>query len=201
MAIDPSLTCSGWALFQIVDGQLLGVGRIRSLPPSHGLHARLTDLQAKILHTFELVELSENDVLICEDATSNLDPGAAAKIERVRGIFETLARARAMSVPGRIHPRTVQHEVMGLKGRQLSRRVVKGVARDIAVKLYGSRLTTFGFDCSEKSLLRNQDVLDAILVGSLAVTKAQNAMRCGRPLAEYFLTGHSRSNGRYSLVG
>src|SRR5690606_567012 len=130
LAVDPSLTCSGWALFELAtarpgQGKLVAVGKIRSLSPRVPLATRFSDLQRKIVGVYESLSLSGNDVLICESQTTMRDPRAAFKVEQVRGIFETVARSRSLHVPGRINPRSVQSEVMGLRGKQLARAVVK----------------------------------------------------------------------------
>src|SRR5689334_2486040 len=119
LSVDPSLTCSGWALFSLRSTALMGVGKIRSLPPSHALPDRLNDLQRKVQAVFDQFQLTEKDILVCEAPTTMKDPSAAIKVEQVRGMFESLARTRRVTVPGRINPRTVHHELLGLKGRQL----------------------------------------------------------------------------------
>ncbi len=192
MAVDPSLTCSGWALFDLSDelaggALLVAVGKIRSLAPSFPLATRLLDLQHKILQIFEQLSLGADDVLICESQTTMRDPRAAFKVEQVRGIFETVARSRALRVPGRINPRSVQSEVMGLRGKQLERAVVKHTAVQIVKSVYGDALSSLGFTVDNRNLLRHQDIVDAILVGSLAVSRVQGAERAGFDLEEAFL--------------
>ena len=48
LAIDPSLTCSGWALFDIKTKKLLSVGNVKSKKEG-GLSERLLDFQKKIV--------------------------------------------------------------------------------------------------------------------------------------------------------
>lgn len=186
IAIDPSLTCSGWALFSIADGALVGVGKVRPLPPSMPLAARLDDLQRKISLLFEHLSILENDVLVCEAPTTMRDPRAALKVEQVRSIFETLGRERGLAVPGRLNPRTVQYEVMGLGGRQLKREQVKAVAVQTVVRLYGPVLARIGFADEREALARHQDIVDAILVGTLALSRIQSAHRARIPLEDLF---------------
>ncbi len=186
MAIDPSLTCSGWALFSIENGNLAAVGKIRSLPAAVPLAERLRDLQEKISATFDQVELSRDDVLICEAPTTMKDPRAAFKVEQVRGIFEALARGRNLSVPGRINPRSVHFEVMGLRGKQLQRATIKDMASRVVCSLFANPLTDMGFDISTDSLKKHQDIVDAILIGSLGLTWIKAAQVAGGSLESYF---------------
>ncbi|MEZ4752710.1 MAG: hypothetical protein R3A13_00100 [Bdellovibrionota bacterium] len=83
IAVDPSLTCSGWALFCLKTKTLLGVGRIKSIPSKHAFNTRLDDLQAKISKVLAAPELGENDVLIAEAPTFMKDPDAALKLNKL----------------------------------------------------------------------------------------------------------------------
>lgn len=186
MSIDPSLTCSGWALFSIRDERLLAVGKIKSKPARFPLAIRLLDLQQKIKEIFERLQLSERDVLVCEAQTTMRDPRAAFKVEQVRGVFETIARERALEVPGRINPRSVQNQVMGLKGKQLRRSVVKDTALQTVMAVYGSSLENIGFQVSADNLKKHQDIVDAILVGSLGLVRIAAARRTVQPLTTFF---------------
>ncbi|MBX7144070.1 MAG: hypothetical protein K1X79_06440 [Oligoflexia bacterium] len=182
MAVDPSLTCSGWALFSVPQAdrsreRLLAVGKIKSLGPETALATRYLDLQEKIASILAAVELGAGDILVCEAPTTMRDPRAAFKVEQVRGIFETLARERGVSVPGRINPRTVQSEVMGLRGSQLRRAEVKDTAVIIVERLFADSLKELGFDVRRASLKRHQDIVDAILVGVTAVTRVRSGIR------------------------
>jgi Holliday junction resolvasome RuvABC endonuclease subunit len=187
MAIDPSLTCSGWALFSLRTSELLGVGKIRSTPPNgRSLSKRLEELQQQIFETFELLELGNGDLLVCEAPTTMRDPKAAFKVENVRGIFETVARGRGITVPGRLHPRSVQYEVMGLKGKQLGRELVKQTAVSTVSTLYQRSLQRLGFNIGEDNLKRNQDIVDAVLVGNLAIHRVQSAHLAGASYDQFF---------------
>jgi Holliday junction resolvasome RuvABC endonuclease subunit len=186
ISVDPSLTCSGWALFSIKNAQLMAVGKLRSLSPEKPLAIRLQDLHDKISKIFATLELGDDDVLICESPTTMRDPRAAFKVEQVRGIFEEVARQRSMRVPGRLNPRTVQYEVMGLRGKQLKREIVKATALSIARTLYGKALLGMGFELDDAFLSRHQDIVDAILIGSLGVTRIQSATTTGVTLEEMF---------------
>lgn len=186
MSVDPSLTCSGWALFDVGSASILGVGKIKSLPAKVPLAERLIDLQVKIEHVFASVDLDTNDVLICEAPTTMRDPHAAIKVEQVRGLFEVAARMRCVSVPGRINPRSVQYEVMGLRGRQLERSVVKETAAFVVSKLHGARLRELGIAAEPDELKRNQDIVDAILIGVTGLNWITTARRGGQSLEEFF---------------
>ncbi|MCO6429828.1 MAG: hypothetical protein J5J00_03125 [Deltaproteobacteria bacterium] len=186
IAVDPSLTCSGWAYFSTLESRLLAIGKIKSLPPGTPLAWRLQDLQHKINRMFDQLKIINDAVLICESATTMRDPRAAFKVEQVRGLFEAVARERGIIVPGRINPRSVQSEVMGLKGKQLSRPVVKEVAVKIVQSVYGERLASFGFQVDDGHLKANQDIVDAILIGSLGLARIGQAHAAQMPLEELF---------------
>jgi Holliday junction resolvasome RuvABC endonuclease subunit len=196
MAIDPSLTCSGWAIFSVHSGKLLGVGKIRSLPPSVAFGSRIADLQQKISSVFEHLKLCLNDVLVCEAPTTMRDPRAAFKVEQVRGMFETLARGRSVEVPGRLNPRSVQYEVIGLRGRQRVRVDVKNAAVQVVEALYGRELGELGFAEVSDELKKHQDIVDAILIGSLGLSRLRAAETAKTGLAEFFdREGNTRRSG------
>jgi Holliday junction resolvasome RuvABC endonuclease subunit len=186
LAVDPSLTCSGWAVFSIEKKQILGVGKVHSLPSSHPLETRLRHLQEKVTKIFDTLFLSNEDILVCEAPTTMLDPKAAFKVERVRGIFEAVARARGIVITGRINPRTVQYEVMGLQGKQLKRALVKEAAVKTVSILYTKSLESIGFDAKESNLRSNQDIVDAILIGAAALVHVENAHRAGSNIESVF---------------
>ncbi len=186
LAVDPSLTCSGWALLSIKTGEILGVGKIRSLPPCHHLSERLLDLQSKIHTIFAELKLGPSDLMICEAPTTMRDPRAALKVEQVRCIFEAVARQSGLKVPGRLNPRSVQYEVMGLKGKQLKRCLIKETARRIAVFIYNKDLVRLGFPSDCNSLKKNQDIVDALLIGHLAVQRVKSARVSGQKIENFF---------------
>ncbi len=186
VSIDPSLTCSGWALFSLGSGNLLGVGKLRSLSPIIPLSVRLITLQKRIEELLNEIKIGQNDVLICEGETSMKDPRAAFKVERVRGIFETVARSKGVTVPGRVSPRSIQSEVMGLKGAQKKRDDVKRVARGIVSAMFSDQLRKVGFDPSDKNIEGNQDIVDAILVGLFTMSRINIADATGESLVEIF---------------
>lgn len=181
LAIDPSLTCSGWALFSVESGSLLGVGKIRSMKPSFELSLRYKDLQHQIHSLFETLAIGSSDMLVCEAPTTMKDPKAAFKVEQVRGIFETLARQRGAFVPGRVNPRTVHFEILGLKGKQLKREIVKQTACTVAAHLHSKALFKIGFkDAAE--LKRHQDIADALLIGSVVLSRIKRLIHARQPL-------------------
>lgn len=186
LAVDPSLTCSGWALFDTDRERLLGVGKVRSLPSMLALARRLADLQEKIELVFESCGLGSGDILVCEAETTMKDPRAMIKQERVRGVFETVARRRRLLVPGRMNPRTVQSEMMGLRGAQAARAVVKDHAVHVVQRLYREKLERLGFDTDAHNLKRHQDVVDALLIGSMALVRIREARMAGVDVAELF---------------
>ena len=197
-AVDPSLTCSGWALFSISDGRVAAVGKIRGDAPSIALAERLERLQGRVRKILTELELAQQDVLVCESPTTMRDPHAALKVEQVRGIFETVARERSVVVPGRINPRSVHYEVMGLRGRQLERKTIKFAAVQTVKALYSENLLALGFDTGEKELKKHQDIVDAILVGRLALSRLQDSERAGVEPHEVFRgTTSARSRGSW----
>ncbi|MCB0332442.1 MAG: hypothetical protein KDD55_03015 [Bdellovibrionales bacterium] len=185
-AVDPSLTCSGWALFDFQDETLLAVGKVKSLPASEPISGRFEDLQTKIAHIYASLSLGKDDFVVCEAPTTMRDPRAALLVEQVRSIFETLARDRGASVPGRIHPRSVQYEVVGLRGKQLKREVVKSSALEVVSRLYGDALERIGFESSRSHLKKHQDVVDAVLIGAYGLSRISQAAATGQPFEEFF---------------
>ncbi len=190
-AVDPSLTCSGWALFNMRDESLLAVGKVKSLPASHPIASRFEDLQSKVSQIYDKLSLGERDMVVCEAPTTMRDPRAALLVEQVRSIFETLAREFGARVPGRIHPRSVQFEVVGLRGKQLKREVVKHSALEVVSRLYGDALERIGFENSLTHLKKHQDVVDAVLIGAYGLSRVSQAAATGQPFEEFFSTSQS----------
>jgi Holliday junction resolvasome RuvABC endonuclease subunit len=167
LAVDPSLTCSGWATFCLITKQLLAVGEIKALGPEYSMGLRLKNFQTEVQKLYQQLDLNSDDIVICEAPTTMRDPRAALLIEQVRCVFECLARNHGSHVPGRINPRTVHKELLGFRGlRQQRREVVKGQALAVAKVLYGEVLATFGIG---DKLAKHQDIADALLIGNLAL--------------------------------
>ena len=198
LAIDPSITCTGWALFSVKSENLIGVGKIKPLPPKHTLAERFSELNQQINQLFDQVKLGADDILICEAATSIKDPSAALKVEQVRAAFETLARERRAEVPGRIHPRTVHYEVLGLTGKQLPRKEIKAMACNAAKTIYEKQLSKLTFDCSDINLKKNQDIIDALLIGYITLSKIRSAKAVDMKLDMYFdsMSRHKKNSRR-----
>ena len=187
IAIDPSLTCSGWAMFEVSSQRLLSVGKLRALPTSYSMAERLSELQRQIDRLLEKIELNLNDVLLCEAPTTMIDPRAVIIVEQVRGLFEVVARSRGVRVPGRINSRSVQYEVMGLKGKQQKREEVKATAILVATNLYGERLRELNLLSDDgASLKKHQDIVDAILIGSYGLNKLKQSAQTGEPCEKFF---------------
>lgn len=191
LAIDPSLTCSGWALFDIKTKKLLSVGNVKSKKEG-GLSERLLDFQKKIVMLFEALRLNGHDVLICEEATTMIDPRATLVVEQVRCIFEVLARNLNVCVPGRINPRTVQYEIMGLKGVQIDREHVKKIARETVNAIYADMLSQIGFFKQDILKKSNQDIIDAILIGTLGLSRILSIHNTKLNLDEVFSSNYRR---------
>jgi Holliday junction resolvasome RuvABC endonuclease subunit len=188
MAVDPSLTCSGWALLSIPEGEVLAVGKIKAAPPSVPMATRLERLQGAIKKVLSNLSLGELDVLVCEAPTTMKDPHNAIKVEQVRGIFESTGRSRGVTVPGRVNPRSVQYEVMGLKGKQVARLEVKAAAVRTVQYLYAPALQRLGIEASDAVLKKHQDIVDAMLIGRFAVLRIQGALDSRQPLEQVFDT-------------
>jgi Holliday junction resolvasome RuvABC endonuclease subunit len=188
-AVDPSLVCSGWALFSVPESRLVAVGKIKAKAASYTMAERLLCIQRDVDHLFSKLQLGGDDVLVCEAPTAMQDPHNVIKVEQVRGLFEVLARQRGAEVPGRINPRSVQFEVMGLRGKQVSRTLVKDVAVRTAVALYPQELAGLGLPVDEEKLRKYQDIVDAILVGRFALLRLQEAMRGERALEDTLSSG------------
>lgn len=130
-----------------------------------------------------------------------LNPGSALKVEQVRSIFESVARSRGVIVPGRINPRTVQSELLGLRGKQLARKEVKLQARVVAERLYSNRLPQLDDELEDRSIsVRDlpQDIVDALLIGAVAVSKLQLAERLGTNVTDLLSSSRSNSAGSRS---
>lgn len=202
LAVDPSLTCSGWASFSMtpsgthVTGSLEAFGVVRPARAKSAVAERLSDIQEQIEALYEQLSLGPGDVVVCEAPTTMRDPRAAILVEQVRGIFEALARRRGVTVPGRIHPRTVHAEVMGLRGRQLRRSEVKAAAVGIVSHLYGAALRALGFEPRAESLSRHQDIVDAILLGHLGCVWLAAAASAELGIAEYFVSQNAPAHRR-----
>lgn len=201
--MDPSLTCSGWALFALNDGLPCAIGVISPPGTELALATRIELLQREVEQLLESFQLGTGDLLVCEGpAPLVLNPQSALKVEGVRGVFETVARSRGVSVPGRLNPRTVQSELLGMKGKQLDRRTVKEWARAAAIQLYGSRLDRL---LAKQELLRkdavpgrpakiSQDAIDALLIGAVAVGRFKLSASSGLSVEEVFQGGGKRRN-------
>lgn len=149
---------------------------------------RLERLQGSIKKVISDLTLGGADVLVCEAPTTMKDPLNAIKVEQVRGLFESSGRNLGVTVPGRVNPRSVQYEVMGLKGKQLGRTEVKAAAVRTVQYLYAPTLEGFGIKATDEELKRHQDIVDAILIGRFAVLKIQGALESRQSLESVFDT-------------
>ena len=187
LAIDPSVTCSGWACFALPGGEVVGVGELRGVPPGPPIAERISAIQQKIVNLLEHLQINIGDLVILEGATTMRDPRAALLVEQVRTIFEAIARQRGATVPGRINPRSVQFEVIGLRGAQACRADVKFAALRVAHALYAERLVQLGLKAENlEGLKRHQDLVDALLIGTLAVSRVRTAQESSRSLESIF---------------
>lgn len=186
LAVDPSLTSSGWALFCLDTGHIQQVGLIKAPGPGLSLSQRLELLQRDISALIQDLNLSKNDYLVCEGpAQVVINPKTTIKVEQVRSIFEAIARSYNVNVPGRINPRTVHVELLGIKGKQLERSIVKFLAKETALKLYKAQLEdVYRQDPPQKIIKIPQDILDALLIGTVAVTRIKFCRQSGFEISE-----------------
>jgi hypothetical protein len=85
---------------------------------------------------------------------------------------------------------------MGLKGKQLPRAEVKQAAVRTVEFLYSDQLIDLGIGAEK--LERHQDIVDAILIGKLALTRIQSAKNTSFPIEDLFAPrqGQKRSSWR-----
>lgn len=169
LAIDPSLISSGWALFKTSPRRCLAFGTIRTQKVKC-LESRLKSIQTQVNDLYTSINLSASDLVLVEDATKFIDPLNLIKVERVRAVFEVLARSSGIETK-RIHARTIQRFVMGLTGRQLKREIVKACARQTAWALYRSELMQIDGIKTVEDMKRCQDIVDALLIGHYATSQ------------------------------
>jgi Holliday junction resolvasome RuvABC endonuclease subunit len=195
-AVDPSLTSSGWALFSVQRNAPIAAGIISPPGTELSLAKRLETLQQEIRETLCIVKLGQSDLLVCEGpAHLVLNPNSALKVERVRSTFETVARELGVCVPGRLNPRTVQSELLGFRGRQVPREQVKKSAREVALRLFAKDLKEMPVIGAKIDKQVPQDIIDALLVGSLACSRIKHGLRSQLTPEEVFLPkARSRNN-------
>lgn len=197
LAVDPSLTSSGWALFE--KRRLLGVGHIKTRVGP--IAPRLESIQGSVTELLSRCGLNHDSVVVCEDATAMVDPSSALKLEQVRGIFECCARAQGATVPGRINPRSIQSALLGLRGTQLKREAVKAAAVEVVRYQYGEMLEQLNFSASIPHLKKHQDICDAILVGHMVLLRIEEALRLAVPLWQVFEIKRRRLRGWKDVSG
>ena len=189
LAVDPSLSSTGWVLFHIETEKPLACGLIKSLGVELPLAKRLNVFQDDVSNLYKKIKLGMGDILICEGpAPLVVNPLSAIKVEHVRGIFESLARARGVNVPGRVNPRTLQIELLGLRGKQVERKLVKKIAKETAKRLFGDQLDNVRLDKGRAKTL-SQDIIDAALIGILAIPKIKLCSKLEVDLTEAFVEG------------
>ncbi len=186
LAIDPSLRQSGWALFSLQEETPVSWGILSPEKVKDPLAERLNSIHGKIERLIVELDLAAGDYLVCEGpAPVSLNPSSSIKVEQVRSMFESIARSCKLSVPGRLNPRTVQTELLCLRGKQLPRKEVKKIAQSVIYQL---------FSLEEGSL--PQDVVDAILIGVLARSKILHAEQTGAYIGSLFEGGRGNINTR-----
>lgn len=188
IAIDPSLTQSGWSIFYLDQEAPVAYGVIRPDPEKGHLGTRLLSLQNQIKQLFSEQLLNLGDILVCEGpAPITLNPSSSIKVEQVRSIFEAIGRDMGLQVPGRINPRTVQSELLGMKGKQRKREEVKEVARKVVKSIIGI--------CPDEENME-QDIVDSILIGVISISRVKRANMSGMELVEIFSEKGLSSGGR-----
>ena len=61
---------------------------------------------------------------------------------------------------------------------------IKRAAVEVAVRLFKDPLQAIGFDPSTKNLRRHQDIVDALLLGYLGLTKLRSAEWADTPIEQ-----------------
>lgn len=193
-AVDPSLTCSGWVLFDIGGDCPIAAGTLSPPGPSVPLSERLRLLQNQVMSLMEALKLSRGDVLVAEGPAPLVkNPSSSTKVEQVRTMFETLARSLGVEVPGRVNPRTVQAELLGLRGAQLPRLQVKQLARTTAKQMFETEIL-IASQCPCFSKL-SQDIVDALLIAAFSAALIRRAESSGTQLRDVFdLTRSSKTS-------
>lgn len=187
IAIDPSLTQSGWAIFEAGKKNVHSWGVIKSLPANKPLSMRLKDIQTKISQLFINLEINKLDYLVCEGpAPISLNPASSIKVEQVRGIFEAVGRERGVTVLGRLNPRTIQSELLGISGKQIPRKEVKKIARAVLIQIFPK--------FANSGIKLEQDAVDAILIGILAEARISHSLKAGvDPVLSFEVVRSARS--------
>ena len=190
LAVDPSLTCTGWAVFDVAKGRPTEFGVIKPPGPTTHLTLRYDWLQDEVVRVCTLLGLGREDFVVCEGPAPLVkNPESSLRVERVRSIFEAVARLHGAKVLSRLNPRTVQTELLGLRGKQMKRAEVKQLARSTAFQVFPELA-----ESSQKKL--SQDIVDAILVGMLAVSKVQIHLKTGVSLELLFQSKNFGRNNR-----
>jgi len=201
LAVDASLRSTGWAVFSLKTELPISFGLLTLPTAQTPLAKRLDFLQQKISLLFGELKLSADDYLVCEGpAPLVLNPQSAIKVEHVRSMFETLARANGLIVPGRLNPRTIQSELLGMRGRQAARTTVKDWARETAQRLFAKEIKAIPIQgVSNRLKVFPQDVIDALLIGSLATSRIKNAIKMNYdPVLSFSPKNNGRANRRTS---
>ncbi len=202
LAVDPSLSASGWVWFDLCTERPLAAGVVTPPGPKYALADRLCAVQETVNLLYRQLGLSSVDIVVCEGpAPLVLNPESSLKVEQVRSIFESVARSTGAQVPGRLNPRTVQTELLGLRGKQLCRAEVKRSAREASRQLFGAALEKVYFESAGARRVLPQDVIDAALVGFVALSRVKLAVQCDRDLSVVFagrLNGDSWGSRRRS---
>jgi hypothetical protein len=88
---------------------------------------------------------------------------------------------------------------MGLRGKQLARAEVKSAALKTVEYLYAPSLTQLGLLDSSAGLKKHQDIVDAVLIGRLALMRVQAAQSSGLTLESMFDIQKSQRRGSWRV--
>jgi hypothetical protein len=86
---------------------------------------------------------------------------------------------------------------MGLVGKQLPRVEIKQIAVRVVEALYRRDLNEIGFVSSGAEMKRHQDIVDAILVGNVALARLRSARATGIEPENVFEAMVQRKRGSY----
>ena len=205
LAVDPGLSTCGWALFSLDTALPLRVGTLSPPDRRELMPTRLKFLQRGAGVILEKTGLGQGDFLVCEGAAHvALNPRTSLLLEQVRTLFETLARGCGAAVPGRVNPRSVQHQLLGARGKQLRRDCVKALGKRAALQLYGELLSSLEYtriSCSKSRTGRvEQDIFDALLVGTVAAVKIKQCFSSGLDVDVAFSSNSKKKLLRLSAL-
>ncbi|MCS6961758.1 MAG: crossover junction endodeoxyribonuclease RuvC [Deltaproteobacteria bacterium] len=158
LAVDPSSSSLGWAIIDT-----------REIPLDAGVFYYNTDISIsnrvkhivnEIKHIIDCYNLKRGDYFVVESSAGCINPRTFLILERIRGAGEAVALLNGLTVLGRINPRSIHVNLLGIK-KSLARVFVKSAIRSYVEKQFSAFLKSAEIEVIPK----NQDVFDALLLG------------------------------------